>query len=65
MIEHEFVNTRLTLSDRRNFRVVEDNWRDPAPNGRPVKPWLVGLLKDAINRIQTGPGEWPTTVKPM
>lgn len=46
MVEHEFVNTHLKLSDRTAFEVVQRNWCDPGPPTRPLLSWLVELLRD-------------------
>ena len=45
-VEHEFVNTHLELADRTEFRIVERDWKDPGPIGRPLQPWLLALLRD-------------------
>lgn len=45
-VEHEFVNTHLELADRTKFRTVERGWKDPGPVGRPLRPWLLALLRD-------------------
>ena len=46
LVEHEFVNTHLELADRVAFRIVERGWKDPGPMGRPLRPWLLALLRD-------------------
>jgi GxxExxY protein len=46
LIEHEFVNTHLKLSDRTAFSVVERDWLEPGPSYRPLQPWIVQFLRD-------------------
>jgi GxxExxY protein len=46
VVEHEFVNTHLELADRTEYRIVERGWKDPGPIGRPLRPWLLALLRD-------------------
>jgi GxxExxY protein len=46
LVEHEFVNTHLELADRTEFRTIVRGWKDPGPNGRPLQPWLLALLRD-------------------
>jgi GxxExxY protein len=46
LVEHEFVNTHLELADRTEFRTVERGWKDPGPIGRPLRSWLLALLRD-------------------
>lgn len=43
LVEHEFVNTTLTRTDRTDFEVLADKWRAPVPD---LKPWLVAALAD-------------------
>ncbi|MEX0716031.1 MAG: GxxExxY protein [Planctomycetaceae bacterium] len=45
-VEHQFVNSHLRLTDRTAFEVVDRHWCDPGAGDRPLKPWLVGLLRD-------------------
>jgi len=45
-VEHEFVNTHLKHSDRIAFRVADENWVDPGPAERPLRPWLLQFLRD-------------------
>jgi GxxExxY protein len=46
LVEHEFVNTHLQVADRTEFRIVERGWKDPGPLGRPLRAWLLALLRD-------------------
>jgi len=46
LVEHEFVNTHLKRLDRTNFQVSERNWCELAPAERPLKDWLIALLRD-------------------
>ena len=41
LVEHEFVNTRLTRADLTAFRVVDHGWK-----AGDLKTWLVSLLRD-------------------
>lgn len=53
LVEHEFVNTRLTLDDRTAFRVAERNWQDPGRNERSLQSWLLALLRDVGAGLDT------------
>lgn len=46
LVEHEFVNTHLELSDRTEFRIVERGWKDLGPADRPLGPWFLAFLRD-------------------
>ena len=45
-VEHEFVNTSLKRTDRTAFRVCDERWIEPEGDARPMRPWLLGFLRD-------------------
>ncbi len=45
-VEHEFVNTQLTRTDRIAFAVLEDGWEPVWCEERELKEWLVEFLRD-------------------
>ena len=45
-IEHEFVNAHLKRADLKTFRVSDENWVEPGPDARPLRPWLIRFLRD-------------------
>ena len=45
-IEHEFVNTSLTLSDRRSFSIVSDGWIESADQPIALAPLVAAMLRD-------------------
>ena len=45
-IEHEFVNTSLTLGDRRSFSIVSDGWIEATGQSIPLAPTLTSILRD-------------------
>ena len=45
-VEHEFVNTHLSRSDRTGFDVADDEWRDPGPDNRSLREWLSAFLRE-------------------
>jgi GxxExxY protein len=45
-VEHEFVNTRLKLSDRTAFRIVVRNWVELGTARRPLRLWLTNSLRE-------------------
>lgn len=45
-VQHEFVNTTLTLVDRRQFRIDDSEWQPTDGFGGPEKRLLIDLLKD-------------------
>jgi GxxExxY protein len=46
LVEHEFVNTTLTLRDRTAFAVREVDWDEPVSNNYNVKDLMVEMLWD-------------------
>lgn len=46
LVEHEFVNTQLQISDRTAFGVTERGWKDPGPANQPLLQWFVAFLRD-------------------
>ena len=45
-LEHEFVNTRLTYADRRDFAVDDTGWRDTEGFGEDDKGLIIDMLRD-------------------
>lgn len=43
-VRHEFVNTKLRLSDRTNFAVTADGWQELGE--RPLREWCEAFLRD-------------------
>ena len=46
LIEHEFVNTRLTQRDRTVFSVRDVDWREPETDAGDVRSLMVEMLRD-------------------
>jgi GxxExxY protein len=46
LVEHEFVNTRLTHRDRAAFSVRDVDWREPETDVRDVKGLMVEIMRD-------------------
>lgn len=44
-VEHEFVNTSLTLAERTSFAVADTDWKDPVSGGRSFRDWMVEFLR--------------------
>jgi len=45
-VEHEFVNTHLAHSDRTAFDVADHEWREPGPEDRSLRGWLLAFLRE-------------------
>jgi iron complex transport system substrate-binding protein len=45
-VEHEFVNTHLTHSDRTAFDVADHEWREPGSGDRSLREWLLAFLRE-------------------
>ena len=45
-VEHEFVNTHLSHSDRTGFDVADDEWREPGPGNRSLRDWVSAFLRE-------------------
>jgi GxxExxY protein len=43
-VEHEFINTTLTLADRTSFAIEECSWDDHSVPG--LKDWIISFLRD-------------------
>ena len=53
-VEHEFVNTHLTHSDRTAFEVVDYDWRDPGSTDRPLRAWMLAFLREVGAGLDVG-----------
>ena len=45
-VEHEFVNTHLSHSDRTAFEVADHQWREPGSAGRSLREWMLAFLRE-------------------
>ncbi|MEW6306282.1 MAG: GxxExxY protein [Verrucomicrobiota bacterium] len=52
-VEHEFVNTTLTLDDRRYFKIEHSNWNDKITGANFFECQLTGLLRDWGTGLET------------
>ncbi len=46
LVQHEFVNTSLTLGDRATFQILVSDWKDPVRDGRSFQAWFEGFLRE-------------------